>query len=249
MLIPRFAITGLAGAMKQFEQAEKQIRFATARALTQTAKKAEKAIIEEMKRKFDRPTPYTLRSTFVKPATRDNLVSVVGIKDRSLAKSAAVPDELLAHEFKGGGRIWKSLEAYLARAGYIVSGEFVVPGAGARLDRYGNMSRGQVQQILSQLRLGLDPYSWKSKSARSKANVKKAGRIFWARGTVRDAHLPRGAWIDMGAPVGLRPLLVVTRKPNYRQRVDIARITAKTVADTWDETFARSLEDAFATTR
>jgi len=249
MISPTFKLSGLNGVIKSLERADKQIRFAVAKSLTQTAKAVQSDITAEMKQQFDRPTPYTLRSSFVKPATRFNLTAVVGIKDMSPAKAIASPAELLGHEFRGGGRIRKNLENYLAKAGFLSSGEFVVPGAGTRFDRFGNMSRGQTQQIMSQLRLGVDPNSWASNSKRSQRNVKNAGRIFWSRGGARSAHLPRGAWIDMGGAVGLRPLLVVIKHPSYRQRIDVEKTAAASVKRNWDRIFDAALVNAFATAR
>jgi len=249
MISPSFKLSGLNGVIKSLERADQQIRFAVAKSLTLTAKAVQSDLTAEMKQGFDRPTPYTLRSSFVKPATRANLNAVVGIKDMQPSKVAASPAELLGHQFRGGGRIRKNLENHLAKAGLLSPGEFVSPGAGARLDRFGNMSRGQVQQIMSQLRLGVDPHSWASKSKRSQRNVKKAGRVFWSHGGFRSAHLPRGAWIDMGGSVGLRPLLMVTGRPSYRQRIDIEKIAAASVKRNWDRIFEAALANAFATAR
>jgi hypothetical protein len=159
------------------------------------------------------------------------------------------PSELLAHQFAGGGRTWKGLERWLHRAGLIGAGEFVAPGAGARLDSFGNLSRGQIQQIISQLRIGGDPQQFASKSARSRRNVKKAGRIFWARGNARDGHLPRGAWIDQGGAVGLRPLLLVVSRPSYRRRIELERIGRDVVAREFQGEFDKAMRDALATAR
>lgn len=249
MISPTFKLIGLQGVIKALERTDKQVRFAVAKSLTQTAKIAQTALVKEMRGKFDNPTPYTLRSTFVKPATRDNPVAVVGIKDVSPSKTAASPAELLGHQFLGGNRLRKNLENYLTAAGLLGKGEYIVPASGARLDQYGNISRGQVQQIMSQLRLGLDPNAWKSKSTRSKRNVKKAGRIFWSRGGFRDAHLARGAWIDLGGSVGIRPLLAVVKRPAYRPRIDIDRVAKTVVAQHWDHVFEKNLANALATAR
>jgi hypothetical protein len=229
---------------------QKQVRFATSKALNATAKKVQARVVQEMGAAFDRPTPYTLRSfALLKPATKAELTAIVGLKDRAGAKARMPPAELLAHQFNGGGRAWKGLELWLSRAGLIGAGEYVAPGAGARLDRYGNMSRGQVQQLLSQLRAGPDPAAYASKSARSRRNVKKAGRIFWARGNARDGHLPRGAWIDMGPPIGLRPLLLVVSRPTYRKRIDLERIAREVVGREFGPAFDAALADAIRTAR
>lgn len=249
MISPTFKLIGLQGVINALERTDKQFQFGVAKSLTQIAKLTQTGVVKEEQSKLDRPTPYTLRSTFVKPATRDNLVAVVGIKDVSPSKTAASPADLLRQQFLGGERIRKNLENYLTRAGMLGSGEYIVPASGARLDQYGNISRGQVQQIMSQLRLGLDPYAWKSKSVRSKRSVKKAGRIFWSYGGPRDAHLARGAWIDLGGSVGVRPLLAVVRRPVYRPRISLDQIANRVVAQHWDRVFEKNLADALATAR
>ncbi|MDF5999583.1 hypothetical protein P4050_14390 [Pseudomonas aeruginosa] len=45
----------------------------------------------------------------------------------------------------------KASERNLRARGILPAGMFVVPAEGARLDQYGNMSRGQMIQILSGL--------------------------------------------------------------------------------------------------
>lgn len=241
----KMAIKGLEEVTRTIRNLEKQTRFATAKALTKTAQKVQTKLVRKMQKKFDRPTPYTLRSTFIKPATKGNLTAMVGLKDRAGSKAGLPPAELLAHHFTGGGRAIKGLERYLQRAGLISAGEFVVPGAGARLDRYGNMSRGQIAQLMSQLRIGIDPHQYASKSARSRRNVSKAGRIFWSRG----GHLARGAWIDMGNSAGVRPLLVVVKGARYKRRIDLEQIAHKVVSKEWDATFEAALADAMRTAR
>lgn len=249
MLKINVKVDGLKSLQAHLRGLEKQLPFATAKALTQTAKKAQARLVGEMKAKFSNPTDYTLDSTFVKPAQKRNLTAVVGLRDRLAKKAHLSMAETLAHHFTGGDRAWKKLEVHLNRAGLIGRGEYVVPGAGATLDAHGNMNRGQIAQIMSQLRLGLNPQNWSSKSRRSRRNVTKAGRIFWARGNERDRHLRRGAWIDMGGSVGLRPLLIVVKGARYRRRFDLERMTCEVVAKEWPSAFGAALADAMATAK
>ena len=51
----------------------------------------------------------------------------------------------------GGRRSLKSAEKMLAAKNYLPGGMVTVPGAGAKLDAYGNMSRGQLVQLISAL--------------------------------------------------------------------------------------------------
>ncbi|WP_428421944.1 hypothetical protein [Methylibium sp.] len=221
----------------------KQMRFATAVALTKTGKDVQAALYGEMRGVFDRPTSYTLRSLFLKPATRDDLTAVVQLKDQELSKTSRTPDDILGQEFKGGYRMRKGIERYAERAGLISASEYLVPGAGARLDSFGNMSRGQTAQVMSQLRLGLDPTSWATKSARSKRNQKRAGEMFWSRG----GHLARGAWLRRGRAV--LPVLIVVDRPHYQQRIDIPSTGASVTASVFDRHLTEAVASAWATAR
>lgn len=244
-VLPTFKVRGAQVVASILNRMEKQSRFGIARAITKTAKDVERELKREMATQTDRPTPYFLKSTFVQPATKQLLMARVGLKDRIFAKNGIASANRFGHHFKGGPRVPKALELYLRRAGLIGGNEFIVPGAWVRLDAFGNMSRGQVQQIISQLRIGIDPLAYASNSRRSKRNVQRAGRIFWARGNARDGHLKRGAYIDMRPPIGLRPLLVVVRSPSYKRRFDLPQLAATTIAKTWKDNLNASLIEAF----
>lgn len=216
---------------------ERGLRTAAAIALTRVATAARRDVQDMMRTVFDRPTPYALRSIKYEMATRATLTARVYVEgEDQLGKAQYSPAELLGHQFTGGTRRPKRLEMYLQRAGMIVPGEFVVPGAGARLDRYGNMSRGQVAQAIAQLRVGIDPWSWSNKGARSRRSTRRAGRIFWSYG----GHLGRGAWIDYGVPIGVRPLLVVIRAPRYSARIDLRAIVLRRYRRDFRDQFERA---------
>ena len=246
----------------------KHIPFATALALTRTAKAAEAAGYDEFRRVFDRPTPYTMKSLRTKTATKRDLTAMVYMKDRYIGGGQNVgSDEILGHHFGGGVRTRKRIEYVLQRNGFISGSEYVVPGGAAKLDKYGNMSRGQIIQILSQIGVknqGSD--STPTGSKRSKRNVAKAGTIFWSHGskgriTVVDkstgiaygyrggnaSKLPKGAWIRMGRTV--KPILMVVNRVSYRKRIDLLKIVQKTVDTQYASQFDAALAHALATAR
>lgn len=242
----KFDATPVRRALSDLER--KQVPYAMAVALTRTAKQVEAGLVDEMTRVFDRPTRWTLRSAFTKPATKRTLTATVGMKDQAYGGNRLSSAQILAHHFTGGDRHHKALEMWLRRGGYLGNDEFVVPGAGARLNRYGNMSRALVQQIMSQLHVGLDPSSYSSKSTRSQRNVRRAGVIFWSRGSGRTAHLPRGAWQRSGVHL-VRPLLLAVDSPTYRQIIDFPRLAQPIVREHIHTQFERSLADALRTMR
>lgn len=270
----KVSIQGLDKTLATLAGANKQVRFATALALTRTAKRAQVAVADEMKAKFDRPTNTTMKSMWTKAATKANLEAMVYVKDRPFgAGNPYSMAELLKHQFTGGSRIAKKLEMVLRRYGFILSTEFVVPGAAAKLDSHGNMSRGQIVQILSQIgvkTLGYD--SSPTKSKRSRRNVSMAGQIFWSAGdgsmgkeTIRidkasglhystwegrggkANHLPKGAWVRHGRSV--KPILIAIKGQRYRKRIDLDRIVKAQVDKYFTQEFDRAFAEAMRSAR
>lgn len=253
------------GVIKALGRLEKQTKVATMIALTKTAKHIQKMMLDEFNQQFDRPTRTVMKSLFVDPAKKDKLAARVYLKDKSLGgKNPRSMAQILGHHFAGGGRQHKQLEDVLRQYGYLEAGEFVVPGAAAKLDRYGNMNRGQITQILSQIGLvrgGFD--STPTASRRSKRNVAKAGVIFWSGGPAKSrrklvdkatgiaygttgtgaTNLPKGAWMRAGRSV--KPLWIVVNGTAYRRRFDFQRTGQAAV----DRHFATEFDAALTRVR
>jgi hypothetical protein len=154
--------------------------------------------------------------------------------------------ELLTQEFSGGGRIQKRLERLFTRVGLISSNEYLVPGAGAQLDMYGNMSRGQVQKITSQMYADLDQWKWKSDSRRSRKK-RVASAYFWSRG----GRLARGVWARYNFAHGsaIKPVLLVVSHVHYRKLIDMQKIGDRVVDRDFNYEFDRQLGFAIARAR
>lgn len=234
----------LSGAFRTLDLAQKQVRYAAMVALTRTASKARQETQREMATAFDRPTRYTINSVRFKPATKESLSAWLYISGDTFDKNPFSPAEQLGHQFAGGGRNVKRMEKRLQMAGFLSAGEFVVPGAGAKLDAYGNMSKGQIQQILSQIKATGDAATYASKSKRSTAK-RKNNRIFWSRG----GNLARGAWIDQGPAAGIKPLLLVISAPTYRRRMFLDKVVARAVQREFSAQFKTAYEQAMRTAR
>lgn len=109
------------------ETGAREVPFAAARALTDTARDVETNTAKRLPKVFDRPTPFTLRGLFVKPARKARLVATVGFKDKQA--------DYLALQETGGTRRPK--------------GRALVVPASARVNRYGNLPRGAVRRALA----------------------------------------------------------------------------------------------------
>lgn len=67
-------------ADRRLDKLPSQLKFATARALTQTAKDAEKGITKQLPQIFERPNPFTKRGIGITPAKKTRLSAAVFVK-------------------------------------------------------------------------------------------------------------------------------------------------------------------------
>lgn len=234
-----------------------------ATALTRTALEVRKDLRTEMLRVFDRPTPFTLNSLFVRPATAtpgggSGFVSRAGSSGAWLqaqyltatvwlkGRGAFDDSSHLEPQIFGGARPPKPFEERLRRIGVLPDGMFAVPGEGARLDRYGNMSRGQLVQILSQLRAiglaGQGSDAQPTSSRRSRRNVKKAGTFFVGR--PGGGRLPLGVWQRIAGQ--LKPVLIFVRGPRYQARFKFYEVAERTARREFPLQFERAAAEAAA---
>ena len=264
-------IRGLDSVLNGLKNLEKQHAFASAVAMNEAAFQAMREGKAELRSKLDRPTPWTISSWRVrKKAKRGDLTAIIGMSDFLSDKQSRGPSSKLQQHFVGGGRSTKQLEERLRAAGYLGASEYIVPGGAAKLDRYGNMSRGQIQQIMSQIGLKGSGYdSVATKSRRSMRNQARAGHIFWSMGIGSPGsraysgklkfdlssgkyygviqHLPKGAW--MRGPGTVKPLMIVVRKPHYRRRLDIDCIAQRVMTRDFPAAYSRALQRALFTAR
>ncbi|QRY79648.1 hypothetical protein JVX91_00605 [Pseudomonas sp. PDNC002] len=201
-----------------------QIPFAAALALTRTAQAVEKVLVTSMRTVFDRPTPYTLNSLRVFPATKEKLVARVWMKDESVKAEPAT--RWLTPEIYGGDRRTKRVERQLRERGILPEGKYVVPGAGAKLDKYGNMNRGQVTKALSGIG-GYTQQGYDANATDSARSVKKGNyrHYFVMHGPDRQ---PIGiAERTAKGKDGLAMILAFVSKPTYRKTFDFHQIAQR----------------------
>jgi hypothetical protein len=231
---------------------QKQVTFATRVALTRTAQKAAAAEVHEMRDVFRNPTPYALNSVFVQPATKTRLEATVKLKDD--ATKAVPASKFLAAQVSGGQRQLKRFEKALTAAGAMPVGYRAVPGKAAKLDSYGNMSRGQIVQILAFFRAFPE--------MGYKANMTDKGRARLARGNKRvqgfayfvgrpGDRLPLGIYqrVSFVGGTAIKPVMLFVRSAVYEAIYDFEYVVEQTVKNQFADEFAKAYVEAVGSAR
>lgn len=199
------------------------IPYATATALTRTAKLGQADEVAAMRADFDRPTDYTLNSTFIVPATKDNLQARIGIKNQAGANTT--PEHFLFPEVFGGGRREKRFEAAMRLAGFMQPGERAMPGVQVVRDANGNVSAGTIRNLLRQAG---------KTGGKNKIFAGAAGR-----------NRTRGIWQRDGR--SLKPLFIFTAaQPQYKTRYDFQAVADKTARTRFSGEFYTAVQALLA---
>lgn len=187
---------------------KKQMPFASALALNDTANDMNDAVKDEMKISFDRPTRWTMNAFFVKRATKSRLAAVLRRKDAVERRS------YLETQVHGGVRPQTGLERLLSSrlkfAGIVQS---AIPARGARLDKHGNWSGGQRNQVLSAIQAQRDKRS--NTTAASKKRSPRRARYFVPR---PGSKLSPGVYQAMARGKVKKVLNITDSGARYRKR-------------------------------
>jgi len=247
-------IHGLENLKIKLAAAPRQIAYATARALTKTAQAVQEKQKREMRDVFDRPTPYTLDSTYIKPATKQKLMAKVGLKDFSGKGIPAV--KFLQAQVRGGSRRMKKFERALQSVGAMPQGFRAVPGSAAQLDQYGNMKPSQIVQILSWFKtfpgyqIGyLANMSDKRRASLQKGSKKRQGFAYFAGRPGN--RLPDGIWqrFTFASGSAIKPVLIFVRNANYQAIYDFYYVAQKTAERELPSQVNAAVEHALRTAR
>ena len=248
-------MTGISVTISRFDadRLQRQFDFATARALTATAKAAQIVVTGSLPARFDRPTPFTPRGIAIEPARRNRLVSAVYVRP--------IQAGYLDIQETGGARVGRK-------------GDPVQVPVGVRTNAYGNIPRAFWRRLQAQ-----KPYiGSRTFSVKTRRRVSSyGGGLFIVRaGDARTKHLPAGiyergkvgnrrrggvgtvgALYDAdgnatGGKKGLSSLKLLVRfhkSAEYEPRFGF-RPGVRTVAQKrFREEFAKSLADALRTAR
>lgn len=251
-------IEGIDRAVRSVSGLDKQVRFAASLTLNRLATgPVRDALRREMTDSLDRPTPFTLRSiALVKAATREDLSAVIDFKDVAGGQRPAA--NYLRWQAQGGERRLKGFERMLRSIGVLPGGYFIVPGQGAQLDAYGNVSRGLIVAILSYFRaFPEDGRGWKmnatdaSRRRKAKSTKKRRGVSYFV-GRPGDGRGPLGIWrrtqvFSYGTEI--RPIFIFVQSARYEPRLDLNYAAELAIQRNAPQVFRQSLSQALRTAR
>lgn len=218
------------------------IPAATADALTWLAYDTRTALVEEMKRVFDRPTNTTLRAFLIDKATVGRLSSRVWLKDE--APKGTPPVKYLRAQIQGGRRRYKKHEVALSARGILPAGMYCTPGPGAPLDAFGNLPGSYVTRMLSDLAVGPDAHQWTTKRSRSRNKGRSRFYVARASGGPAVGIAERQAGERQGKLV-----LLFIRAPNYRAVFDLHAVGRRVIAENQAGAMRRALRKHLKTVR
>lgn len=243
-----------------------QVPFAAVQAANSVAFAIKDRWGQEAQRQFDRPTPATLRAFFVTKATKAKPEANVFVKDEA-TKGGTPPAKYLLPQAEGGARRDKASERQMERAGILPRGQQAVPGKGLQLDAFGNVPRGVVPKILSQLQAQFDPLTNESATTRGRRRRRAArqgtrGGEFFAIGRLVKSktdfdnerlasHLRPGIYerITTGFGSSVKSIFIFTRAARYQKRFDIFAYAEREWSQLMPFYFERELAKAVQTSK
>ena len=236
-----------------------QAARAYAKALNDAGFEVRRAMQDEMRAVFDRPTNYILRSPRVRMAKPDKLS--VTIEPAYMGGKGIDPQKILNAQAWGGRRHDKRSEVALRRAGILPTGYQTAIPDEARGGPYpgsddgrGNLRGAFLVQLISYFRaFGEQGYkanmSAKGYQRVHRGTKRQAGRrYFVAYGALRGgpritkkgdadertAHLQPGIWGVSGTGgADVRPVLLFVKAGTYQPRLDMDKVAQRADAEAY----------------
>jgi hypothetical protein len=192
-----------------------------------------------VKKKFDRPTPWTVNSIRVRYSRRSEPKQFGEVFFAEFPSKGTPAYKYLEPHIFGGQRGQKRHEVALTKMGLLPAGGSTAPASDARLNRYGNITGGTYTKILSQLGAMGEQGYLANQTARSKAR---------AGGRRTQYYVARKG----GKAVGVRQrtskrntkqiLNFSDTRPTYRKRYDFYGISRKFVQQNARTKFFKALK-------
>lgn len=235
---------------RRFTEIEKKnLPYAASLALNETAFGARKAVQGQMRGDLDRPTPYALRGVVYEKSTKRDLRAAVVIYGNKAARGGLPAAYFLGPQVFGGMRSHKAFESQLIDRGLMMTNEVAVPASAMKLDRYGNMSQGQLNKVMSGLKVDYRGAGSTRVAAtdKGKAKARKAGRYFVPP---RGSHLAPGIWFEKPTRgKQIMPLILFVRQTIYAPRLKFDAAVNRHVQRNLVKNFNNALRRAVASSR
>lgn len=230
---------------------------AYAKALNDTGFEIRRAMQDEMRAVFDRPTDYVLRSPRVRMAKADKLS--VTIEPTYVGGKGIDPQKILDAQSWGGRRRDKRSESALRRVGILSAGyQSVIPARPypGSDDGRGNLRGSFLVQLISYFQaFGEQGYranmNEKGYKRVHQGNKRQAGRrYFVSYGAMRGGsrmtaknepdsraqHLAPGIWAASGTGgADVRPVLMFVKAGRYKPRFDMDKVAKRADAEAYLE--------------
>ena len=223
-------VNGLTATKQWIADLKGQIPYATSVALNKTGKEVIGAQKDEMRRVFDAPTPYTLASLFKTTATKANLETRTRIKKTTGDKEGQTDKHYVGVQIWGGQRKDKGSEKRLRARGLLPHGYQMVPGAGLKLNQYGNVSGPRVSAILRALGVNDRSYT-------IAAGTFVVGQVGGTRGIWK---VQKNKWV---------PIFIFVKMPNYSALFDYYAVSETVFAKRWKSIFGEAIDSALRTAK
>jgi hypothetical protein len=226
----------------------RQMPFAASVALNKTAEWVETELRREMRKVFDKPTPFFLRSLRVVRSTKTKLEAKVWFKDLNSAESAS---RIAMPHIVGGRRSFKGAERRLRSAGLLPGGWFAVPGAGAKIDGYGNQSRGEVSALLNFVGTYREAGFNTSNPVTLARRKRKTGKSYFVAKVDNKSALEPGIYMRQQFAKGaaIKPMMIFVKSTAYKRRFDFFGVGRKTIARRFPEEANKAIALAIRTAR
>ena len=233
------------------DAARRQVPYALKESMNSVAKEIIKEEQKEMRRVFDRPTPFILNGLRVtKYATKQDLTVQIGFKDVFGRSGEAVENSLKPHiHGYPATRERKGMERWMRIRGLLANDEWLIPSRTFPLDRYGNVPGSLATKMLADI----GAYQGAS-GFRATTRARKVQYVF-GQVAARGGGTVKGIWkISGGARSPARGrwqlmMLVVRKQPTYRKRYDFYGIADTHYRRNLSRHFQAALERAIETAR
>lgn len=221
--------------------ARRQLPFAIALAVNDTAADLIELNKRQMAREFDKPTRWTLNAFHATRATKAKPVATIQ------RKTAAARKDYLLRQAEGGPRVQTGMErllnSRLAHAGQV---GFVIPTKHAPRNGHGNVTPGFYQKVLSSLKAQGDGAQNETKDSAARKRKSGAARYFVP---AEGGKASPGIYMRKGKAKPVKVFAFTDKAPRYKAGFKFYPNMNKAAARLLPGHFAKALARAVATAR